>query len=443
VRRADVIVIGGGVAGLAAARALSHRGRSVLLIEARARLGGRVLTVHDRAWPVPVELGAEFVHGEAEDTRRAAAAAAARVVELPDVHLWARDGRLRPMERAWDDVGPVLRAASRRRRDVSFSEVLAHSRASKAARETARLYVEGYVAALPDRVSARWLAQGADGVAHQRQYRLEAGYHQVVEWLRSGLDPERDEVRLATIATAVEWSRGRVRVQLRSLAGPPLPAVEARAAIVTLPVGVLKAMPPTAGALEFRPAVPGLAAILAQLEMSPVRRLLLRFREAFWDRPGFLEARLPEGAKRMARTMTFLHHSQGPFPTWWTAAPRRVPVITAWAGGPQALALGHDEARVVDRALHGLSLALRLARARLDEGLEGWATHDWQADPFSRGAYSFIAVGGVNAPRRLSRPVAGTLFFAGEATSEDEPGTVSGAIASGLAAAEKAIAAVG
>lgn len=63
--------------------------------------------------------------------------------------------------------------------------------------------------------------------------------------------------------------------------------------------------------------------------------------------------------------------------------------------------------------------------------------HDWQHDPFSRGAYSCVAVGGETAPQRLARPVQGTLFFAGKAAA-DEMGTVSGAIESGLAAARKA-----
>ena len=437
-RRADVIVIGGGVAGLAAARALSQRGRRVIVVEARPRLGGRVLTLHDRAWPLPAELGAEFLHGEAEDARRAAEAAGARVVELPDAHVRVEDGRLRPMDRSWDDIVHLMRAARRLRRDVPFSDVLARGRRVRSQlREGARLYVEGYVAALPERVSARWLAESAEDIDRMRQYRLEGGYHQVVEWLRSGLDPRTAEVRLATIATAVEWSRGRARVHLRSATGRALPSIDARAVIVTLPVGVLKATPPAAGAIDFRPAVPALAATLARLEMGPVRKVLLRFRDAFWEEPGFMEARLPRSAKGLARTLSFLHDAAGPFPTWWTAAPRRVPVITAWAGGPAALALGHDEAKVVDRALEGLARALRVPRGRLDEGVEGWATYDWQADPFSRGAYSYVGVGGVGAPRRLARPVQGTLIFAGEATSEDETGTVSGAMASGLAAARK------
>jgi monoamine oxidase len=84
-----------------------------------------------------------------------------------------------------------------------------------------------------------------------------------------------------------------------------------------------------------------------------------------------------------------------------------------------------------------------VTRAFAADRLDGWAYHDWSADPFSRGAYSYLRVGGAGAPRALARPVAGTLFFAGEATSTDEIGTVSGAIASGLRAAREVLRAPG
>src|SRR4051812_42921923 len=93
----DVLVLGAGAAGLAAARDLSQAGRRVIVLEGRDRWGGRVLTRREPAWPVPVELGAEFIHGEAEDTTEAARAASLLVETLPDRHAWAQGGRLRPI----------------------------------------------------------------------------------------------------------------------------------------------------------------------------------------------------------------------------------------------------------------------------------------------------------------------------------------------------------
>ena len=96
----DAIVVGAGAAGLAAARDLSDAGRKVVVLEARPRLGGRILTIHDREWPLPVELGAEFLHGEAEAAREIADRAGLPVVEVSDEHVWAERGRLVPLRNA-------------------------------------------------------------------------------------------------------------------------------------------------------------------------------------------------------------------------------------------------------------------------------------------------------------------------------------------------------
>ncbi len=61
--------LGAGAAGLAAARSLVDAGRSVVVLEARERIGGRVFTRHDRSTHVPIELGAEFIHGAAPEVQ--------------------------------------------------------------------------------------------------------------------------------------------------------------------------------------------------------------------------------------------------------------------------------------------------------------------------------------------------------------------------------------
>jgi len=126
-------------------------------------------------------------------------------------------------------------------------------------------------------------------------------------------------------------------------------------------------------------------------------------------------------------------------PTWWTAAPVRSPILTGWAGGPAADALLAERPSMIDRALDSMSRAFGVPRPRLDALLAGTWTHDWQSDPFSRGAYTYAAAGGSGAHDALAKPVQHTLFFAGEATSSDETGTVAGAIASGFREAKKII----
>jgi monoamine oxidase len=159
--------------------------------------------------------------------------------------------------------------------------------------------------------------------------------------------------------------------------------------------------------------------------------------ERFWEQGVFqtqpLSGRLPP--------LGFLHSRDEYFPTWWTSLPVRAPILTAWTGGPAAgrLALRGDEF-VVGRALDSRSRLLGLERERLADLLVAWYMRDWHADPYARGAYSYIPVGGLDAPRMLAEPVEDTLFFAGEATDlGGQNGTVHGAMASGRRASGEII----
>jgi monoamine oxidase len=171
--------------------------------------------------------------------------------------------------------------------------------------------------------------------------------------------------------------------------------------------------------------------------MGAVTKIVLRFRERFWERNGF--SIQPTGGR--LPPLGFLHSHDEYFPTWWTHLPVRAPILTGWAGGPAAerLALRGEEF-VVGRALDSLSHMLGLGREWLADLLAAWYTFDWQADPYARGAYSYIPTGGLDAQRMLGEPVEGTLFFAGEATDLDgQNGTVHGAMASGRRAAGEVI----
>jgi monoamine oxidase len=133
------------------------------------------------------------------------------------------------------------------------------------------------------------------------------------------------------------------------------------------------------------------------------------------------------------------------FPTWWTSNPLPFPILTGWAAGRYArnlAQLNHDQ--VINRALESLAVIFEIEIMRLRGLLQRGFTYDWDADPFSCGAYSYAAVGGNGAARDLAAPLANTLFFAGEATnSEGHNGTVHGAIATGKRAAREVLAADG
>lgn len=415
----DVAVIGAGAAGLAAARALSGAGKRVCILEARDRIGGRVHTLHVPGLPLPIELGAEFLHGEVESSFSIVDAAALAVCRLPDDHWWSRDGQWTRIADFWGTIDRVRARIGAMPRDISFAEFLRTRRGlSPRVRELACNFVEGYHAAHADRISALALRTADEEQSGANvQFRFAGGYDALIEWIRAGLDPQRVDLRLGTVASLVQWSEGSVRIECRT------GRITAKQAVITIPIGVWKAPPEQEGAIRFDPPLREKERALAKLEPGHVVKIAFRFRERFWA----------------TRDWNFVHAPDRFMPTWWTMAPLRAPVLTGWAGGHAADALLAERPAMIDRALESMARAFGVPRRRIDALLVATWTHDWQGDPFSRCAYSYAAVGGSGAHAALAKPLRKTLFFAGEATSRDQTGTVAGALESGLRAARDAL----
>ena len=411
----DAIVIGGGAAGLAATRDLSAAGCDVLLLEARNRLGGRVHTLHEAGVAVPVELGAEFVHGEVEEVFRLVRGTNVLIDRLPDRHEWSERGKLRERADFWERTERILARAAKTPRDVPFAQFLEHSRLPAADRKLAATFVEGYHAADIEKISSHALASNDSEQQDEDdfpQFRIITGYDSLLDVIRGGFDNEHVEVRTSTTVTRIAWRRGEVEVTARSRTGAE-ETHRARAAVVTLPLGVIRS-----DAITWDPR-PGALAAAEKLEMGNVCKIVFRFREPFW-----------------APQTNFVHGSGPEFPTWWTHAPAVVPLLTAWTGGPPAARLlDLDDAQRADHALASAAKLFAVPRAKLDDLVDAWWTHDWRNDRFSRGAYSYVLAGGTGARKKLGAPAARTIFFAGEACDPEQSGTVAGAIATGRKAA--------
>jgi monoamine oxidase len=429
----DVAIVGAGAAGLAAAGLLSRGGATVVLLEARARLGGRIWTRRRAGWPVPLELGPEFVHGRNEEFFELLREAGAplRVVRLPDAHVQRVGSRLRPMKDTWGRFDAIARRLGRSGSDRSIAEELRRRPAAftPAERRLLTTMVEGYDAAPIELASARALSTAGErriGDDDRAQFRPIEGYGSLVDWLASRLDGSRCAVRRSTAVRRVAWRRGAVR--LSTSRGE----IRARRVLVTLPIGVLSASAGR-GALAFDPDPPGLRRALSGLAMGDVVRLVLRFRDPFWrDSPRVRQSGEDDP--------NFVHFFGAAFPTWWTCAPVEASVLTAWAGGPSASTLRSlPRERIVRTAVETLAAGLGISVSRIARRLLDWDLHDWTGDPYARGAYSYALVGGATAGRRLMRPVEDTLFFAGEAVGEGDSGTVPAAIASGERAARQII----
>lgn len=409
----EAIVLGAGAAGLAAAAELARAGRSVLVLEARGRIGGRVWTRRMAGIDVPVELGAEFIHGRAPATYSLLKKTGTGFVASARQQRYAAGGRLRPVD-AFAQAQRAMRDLSALEEgDLAFDAFLARQRRlPPLARTFARMMVEGFDAADPARASARSIAEEWSGDAMGKsQPRPRGGYGPLLERLAGSILERGARLRLDSAVREVRWRGGRVEVLGEGF------RFAARRAIVTLPLGVLQS-----GAVRFSPAL-GKREALTRLASGPVIKAALRFPSAFWE--------------KRYRDVAFFHSPQAAFPTFWTLLPARAPVLIAWAGGPKAERLAGRSAE----ALAGDCLAsLRRLFGRVEEPDEV-CVQDWSADPWARGAYSYVLVGGAGARAELAQPLEDTLFFAGEATHVDgEAGTVGGALQSGQRVAREVIA---
>ncbi len=428
--QADVLVIGAGAAGLAAARRLADAGGRVIVLEARDRLGGRVWTT--QFCGVPLDLGAGWVHGYernplSEHARRAGVRLAPSDTVLlgADLALFDADGR------RWT-------AGEREALEAKFDAVMDELGALAAARAEQGLPDISLQAAFDE------LGQGDAGILHALHYKFnseieheyggdiaemsllnwdddttphvlgdadalpEGGWWRVIEPACAGLD-----IRLRKTVARVEYGILGVTVGCTDQSTYTAPHC-----VVTLPLGVLKA-----GSVAFAPELPERKrAAIARLGMGVLNRLVLKFPRVFWpqtDWLGVIAARRGYWAEWLDMSR---HTGQ--------------PILIAF----NAAAYGREVESLTDeRQVSEAMSVLRRLFGDVPEP-ESFAVTRWASDLLARGAYSFVGVSASSADRAaLGEPVAGRLFFAGEATSVEYPANVHGAWLSGERAAREVL----
>lgn len=408
------------MAGLAAGRVLAEAGVSVTILEARNRVGGRIHTL--RTAEGDFELGAEFVHGLPNELWMLLQEAQLETEELDGKQACHMQGQLQDCGPEWGkDLERLEELKDWRGPDGSFADFLKAGRIEGEVRRRLISYVEGFNAADHREIGIAGLARqqaAEDAIEGDRLFRVCDGYARVPEYLIEKFTHAGGDLRLETQVRTIAWRPGSVEVAAE--AHGEAHRLRAGKLIVTVPLGVLQS-----GALQFSPEPADRLELARRLRMGNVRRVSLRFIERFWAQ----EKKLDELSFLFALDMTL--------PTWWTQSPSRNGNLTGWAGGPRS----HVFADAVPnemcaRSLDVLRQVFSLPSGRLEKMLSSCYSYNWLHDPFAMGAYSYVPVGAVDIPDRMTEPVEQTLYFAGEHTdTTGHWGTVHAALRSGLRAA--------
>ena len=298
--------------------------------------------------------------------------------------------------------------------DCSFAEYVGRQGLSETEKREEIGYVEGFNAADAQEASvvALGLQQVAeDAIEGDRSWRVAEGYDRVPEFLAAKVQAAGGVIELGAAVEEIAWGDSGVKVVTRDGR-----RFSARWCVVTLPLGVMLG----AKAPRFQPEPERVFAAMKQMRMGNARRVTMIFRRRIW----------PDG-------MSFLLTREQRVPVWWTASPTESLTLTGWIGGPQS----HEFIEGAEQqAIEALTGALGIARREVEEALVSAHTFDWLGDFYSRGAYSWVPVGGANASAAMSQPVDDTLFFAGEHTdTTGHWGTVHAALRSGLRAGRQVL----
>jgi monoamine oxidase len=430
---ADIIIIGAGATGLMAAHTLAKAGKTVILLEARDRCGGRIHTINDGRFFKNTELGAEFVHGELPVTLKLLKEAGIATHPASGEMVHYKNGRF-DNDGGRSEGWPVLMEKLKKiDRDITINEFLEKEFPGSEfnnLKTSVRQFVAGYDSADPDDASTfalrnEWMNEDDDA-----QYRVVGGYGKMIDYLEDEIKVAGGSVFLNLIVKEIQWRCGYVKAITSNGT-----TYEAGQLLIALPLGVLQADKDQLSTIKFKPPIPEKMDAISKMGFGAIIKILFEFDEPFW-----LDQQTEALAGKSLENMSFLL-SDEEIPTWWTQHPEPSPVITGWLGGPAAaLKKGVRDEEICRQALYSLCHIFKRDFAELQSKLLAWRIMNWTNDPFTLGSYAYDTVNASVSRSKLDQPVDNTLFFAGEYLYEGPAmGTVEAALTSGAQVAKKII----
>lgn len=423
--RKRILVIGAGLAGLAAARELKRNGHDVIVLEARERIGGRVWTSHQ--WSdLPLDLGATWIHGVEGNPITAIAdelGASRLVTSYERSVIYDTNGRLlshtqqEQLEIIQKRALSSLREAQNQDRDMSIQQALATLAQTLAASSEATRFLSFYLSGSIEqeysgsahRLSAHWYDSTEEFEGDDALFA--SGFEVIVKFLAQDL-----RIELSQMVKEIDWQQSQIKVRTQSTDWV------ADSVVISLPLGVLQQ-----NSVRFLPELPSdKSEAVTKLGMGVLNKCYLRFPKAFWP-----------------HDVDWLEYVSSPHGEWteWVSFQRatRLPVLLGFNAADRGREIeSWSDQRIVESAMKTLTT---IFGPNIPQPVDYQITR-WGSDPFAYGSYSFNALGATPTMRStLAAPINKRLFFAGEATDKDYFGTAHGAFLSGVRAARDVVSA--
>ena len=416
----DVIVIGGGISGLNAAVHLAKNGIRVLLLEARSRLGGRILS--EVFHSVPVELGAEFIHRQQGCFYNYIHQLNLQTYNPHSSNNGFSHTKKNGLQNFNFSTSKLLKKAfyffSNFSEDISIAEAfdqIPKDTFSKQELLSIKNWIEAYHALDVSKASLKFILAEDSEVT---TIKLKTTYSSIIKNLEKEIYNLGIEIKFNHIVHHIDWADDIIKIVVNNDT-----SFFTKKVLLTVPISMLKNQ-----SIKFNPLLSKEKA-LSCFEMGLVEKVNIILRKNPLD-----------------LRFTFLYSQDTLFNYWLhTAINSEYFILTAWVGGARASQIqGFNEQKVKEAAIYSLSQISSCSQKELEKNVCQIFYHNWSHDSFSQGAYSYITPGGMNGPDLLAKPVDKKLYFAGEATSQNnQTSTVHGGFESGERVAKKILSSLG
>ena len=408
-----LLLLVGGISGLNAAVYLAKNGITVLLLEARNRLGGRVLS--ESFHNIPVELGAEFVHRQQSCFYNYIHQLNLQTYNPHSGNNSFYYTKKSGLQNFKFTISNLLERAfqffSNFSEDISIAKAfdkIPKGMFSKQEQLIIKNWIEAYHAVDISKTSLKFVLSEDSEIT---MIKLKTTYSSIIKNLEKEMYNFNVDIKLNHIVSQIYWTDAILKVVSNKT------SFFAKKVLLTVPVSILKNQ-----FIKFNPRLPKEKA-LSCFEMGLAEKVNIILRQ-----------------NPLSQNFSFIYSQDTLFNYWLhTNMNLEYFVLTAWIGGRRVNQIQNfNEQKIKEAAIDCLSQFCPYSQKELEQNVCQTFYHNWTHDPFSQGAYSYLTPGSMNAPELLAKPIDKKLYFAGEATAQNnQTSTVHGAFESGKRAAKE------